>query len=1197
MSDVYPYNLAAEDGASAENGEGARGAEAQLSLRAKLIIIFLLVKVIPLLCLAAIAWWQIDNLGKLLNVIAVQTSRNAVNNSAVENIERQTTDAAYAVARFLYARDGDVRAVARLSDDIPLTSEANRDRLHGLYAKLGESLVSSLVRPNEKWVLAPDGMSWQPPHAAAFASDENVSTNAENDGEIDGTGFHHRAPNDFMNSRSKKISAPLWDEIAFIDLRGNQLVKYVSPNSTKKYHPLNAALVNVANRANTYLGAEDFWRELPKLGADGIYVSDVIGAYVPSHFVGMYTPKRIALKMVAGRLTQLRAAADTAAGADAHQESIAALEHWQKELPQAGITIAQMAADLQPHRDLRELVYELKNIRFDPENEAFAGHENPNGRRFEGIVRWVTPVTNSANEVVGYVSLALNTDHIIERIDHLHPLHERYTEVSDASNGNYAFIWDYRCRSIVHPRHHSICGFNPDTGKPETPWLETSMYRDMLDKGYDRADWQDYIAALPDYQPWTGDKNSPAFQSRAKRPAAELTALGLVGLDGRYLNNAPQCTGWMDLTGDGGSGSFYILWSGLYKLTTAAAIPYYTGQYSPEAQGNRRGFGFIAIGAGLDDFQQPVVAMGDLLHKSIGDNLRETIWQMSVSTLVLIALVIGVAIWMASFLTKRLTHLTNGISRFRAGERYFRFRSPVKDEFGLLADCFDDMADNIVNNVNMPLVITDSQLRVIYVNDICLKLIKMTLNQARLQSYAKVSIYPYHSEYCPITALRHGGESKPMYFKDTDAYYRGLADYVLEKDGSRVGYIITSIDVTEITKKNLALKKAVDDANRASAHKSEFLRMMSHEIRTPLNAIIGMTRPMELCVEKIPDGDGAAQKLRDDLVEIKKAARHLLRMLNDILDLAKIENGTLRLQAAPVNMADFAQILINIIEPKCLDKQLSFTATVGELSAPLVFDGLRLRQVLMSLLSNAVKFTERGAVHLQIEQTALDERRLQVRFSVRDTGVGIAPEAMASLFNEFESGDREGRESAKGIGIGLALAQKVVNLFGGEIKVASAPAAGSEFYFTLWFDIDEKAASALAAEVDVTGIFANKRALMVDDIEVNRLVMIAMLEETGMTVEEANDGDQALKMFCAAPNGYYDIIFMDIRMPTMDGYAATRAIRSLPRADAKTLPIVAVSANAYEDDVQKSLASGMNAHIAKPVESGILARALMKYLK
>ncbi|GHV19133.1 hypothetical protein AGMMS49959_03140 [Planctomycetales bacterium] len=1193
MSDIYPYNLTAEDGAPAEN---ARSAEVQLSLRAKLIIIFLLVKVVPLLCLAGIAWWQIDNLGKLLNVIAVQTSRSAVNNSVVENIERQTTDAAYSVARFLYARDADARAVARLSSGIPLTSEANRDRLRGLYAKLGESWVSDLLRPTEKWVLSPDGMHWQPPRPAAFAPEANVSTNAENDDEIDGTGFHHRAPSDFMNDRTNKIIAPLWDEIAFIDLRGNQLVKYVSPHSTKKYHPLNPELVNVANRANTYLGAEDFWRELPKLGADGIYVSDVIGAYVPSHFVGMYTPKRVALKMLAGRLTQLRAAADTAVGADAHQESIAALERWQKELPQSGITIAQAAADLQTYGDLRELVYDLKNIRFDPENEAFAGRENPNGRRFEGIVRWVTPVTNSANEVVGYMSLALNADHISERIDHLHPLRERYTEMSDAFEGNYAFIWDYRCRSIVHPRHHSIYGFNPDTGKPETPWLEASMYREMLDKGYDRADWQDYIAALPDYQPWTGDKNSPAFQSRTKRPAAELTALGLVGLDGRYLNNAPQCTGWMDLTRDGGSGSFYILWSGLYKLTTAAAIPYYTGQYSPEVQGNRRGFGFVAIGAGLDDFQQPVVAMGNLLQKAINDNLRDTIWQMSVSTFILIALVIGVAIWMASFLTKRLAHLINGISRFRAGERYFRFRSPVKDEFGLLADCFDDMADNIVNNVNMPLVITDSQLRVIYVNDICLKLIKMTLNQARMQSYAKVSMYPYHSEYCPITALRHGSEAKPMYYRDTDSYYRGLADYVLEKDGSRVGYIITSIDVTEITKKNLALKKAVDDANRASAHKSEFLRMMSHEIRTPLNAIIGMTRPMELCVEKMPAA-GAGQKLRDDLVEIKKAARHLLRMLNDILDLAKIENGTLQLQAAPVKMADFAQILINIIEPKCLAKQLSFTATVGELAAPLKFDGLRLRQVLMSLLSNAVKFTERGAVQLQIEQTARDERRLQVRFSVRDTGVGIAPEAMASLFNEFESGDREGREHAKGIGIGLALAQKVVNLFGGEIKVTSAPAAGSEFYFTLWLDIDEQAVSALAAEVDVTGIFADKRALMVDDIEVNRLVMIAMLEETGMTVEEANDGDQALKMFCAAPDGYYDIIFMDIRMPTMDGYAATRAIRSLPRADAKTLPIVAVSANAYDDDVQKSLASGMNAHIAKPVESSILARALVQYLK
>lgn len=575
------------------------------SMQTKLVVIFLVVKVIPLFILTYIAWSQFMVLGRTLREIAVEDSKASLNDSAVKNIERMSTDTALRVAEFLYARDDDILYVSKLQP-----TEEN-------FSTFINNMRKRLIRQG-KWELAADGKSWidtEKPAPGKLA----VSTNTENN---DMDGFHSIAPEPFDYA-----NVPVYDEITFIGLDGREVLKVVSPDSTKRHHRLSPETKDVSKRENTFVKAETYFQKLTGLRPGQIFVSDVIGAYVASNYIGMYTPDIVG-----------KASADRG-----------------------------------------------YKIDYKPQEQAYAGQENPNGRRFEGIVRWGTPVADEHGEVIGYVTLALNHDHIMEFVDHITPMDERYTELPSAFEGNYAFIWDYQCRSICHPRHHSIVGFDAETGEPQIPWLESSIY-----DGWKRSrteKWTDYV------------RNIPVFheQSREKKPAPELTRAGLVGLDGRYLNNAPQCTGWMDLTVNGGSGSFYILWSGLYKINTAAAIPYYTGQYAPsEANGfSRRGFGFVAIGSGREYFTMPAQATEAKLVTSIGENLRSTLSSLILTTAILTALVIVIAVWMARSISRPVRSMAEHMSHLAIGdmvgadvsasvqERY--------DEIGLLARSLHDL--------------------------------------------------------------------------------------------------------------------------------------------------------------------------------------------------------------------------------------------------------------------------------------------------------------------------------------------------------------------------------------------------------------------------------------------------------------------------------------------------------------------------
>jgi len=1222
-----------------------------LGMRAKLIILFVIIKVVPLVLLAFVAWQQSWLMGEELRVrteeltetldktliktgeIAVNDAVVALDDRATMEIERTTTDLAMQVARFLYQRDGDVLFASKLPPEIEL------------YRAFADNKRSNLVQQGA-WELAPGGKHWRPTEESDSWRDITSSIQ-ENE-----LSFHYRKPDGFTYE-----SRPLYLEMTYVGLDGMEKLKVTtSPR-------MDPTLKDISDRRNTYVRAETYWPELRKLKPGEIYVSDVIGAYVGSKIINHYTPENAA---------------------------------------KAGIP-------------------------FEPEKSAWAGRENPVGERFKGLVRWATPVEKDG-AVVGYVTLALDHDHIMEMIDHVMPTQNRYTELPDASEGNYAFIWDHKGRSIVHPRHFSITGYDPETGDPQVPWLEDRIYDAWQASGKSYAD---FIVDEPIF----------VDQSNNRKPAAALTKEGLVGLDCRYLNFAPQCTGWFDLTREGGSGSFVILWSGLRKLNTAAAIPYYTGQYGL----NRRGFGFVAIGAGVDDFHRPAtetkIVLDELIadsdrelagiaketQDSITDNLIATATHLGISTALMAIVVILVAIWMASAFTRNITTLIAGISRFRSGERQFRFHSIIKDEIGTLADSFDDMADSVVDSVKSPLVITTIDERITYMNDAALARLGKTLDQVVGKPFSENSLYERDSGYCPICALKEGREADVLYYGPLDAYYQDKATYLQDIDGKAIGYVITTSDVTELVKRQRRieeqgsmlniiftatpdlmwikdaegryqlvnprfasvpgttpeafinrtsqemlgpdvaavsealdaevvdkgeaitmeqaftfadghteildvvrtpvfdakgeltsllgtardvtqrvhvenelrrtqeeLQEAVRDANKANESKSEFLARMSHEIRTPMNAIIGMTNIVKrkLAQKNIAPADVAAR-----VNQIEVSSKHLLGLLNDILDISKIEAGKIELDTDVFDLARLVETLESIIRPRCQEKNLTFTVSTSPTgSAQYSSDSLRLRQVLINLLGNAVKFTpECGAVSFSVRELERKTGKALIKFSVTDTGIGIAQDTQEKLFLPFEQAGTQITRQYGGTGLGLSISQRIVQLMGGEINVTSTPGNGSTFSFMVWMqEADGPQESSLAPLQD--GSFAGKRILLVDDVDINRIIVVDLLDNLGLLIDEAEDGTKAVERFGASPEGTYDLILMDVLMPNMDGYEAARVIRSMERADAPIVPIVAMTANAFKDDVDKALASGMNAHMAKPLEYEKLLELLRKYL-
>ncbi|AXS80671.1 HAMP domain-containing sensor histidine kinase [Dechloromonas sp. HYN0024] len=833
-------------------------------IRGKLIGVFVLIKVVPLLLLAGFAWHATSQLGEDVSAKAgsmadamlttIKTVGKTVTDDSIraldlrsrEAIEALTTETAKEIATFLYGRDADIRQAAALEP-----SEA-----------AFRNFLSERTRPvyqHGPWKLAEDGKSWvpeQPVVREAKVTRPILPDNAKD--------FHAR-PAEYFGEKEQR---PLFVEMTFIDLNGNETVKVTTSQLTDKGRK------NISVRNNTFVRAETYFADLKKLKPGDIYVSEVIGAYVPTQLIGPYLPA---------------------------------------SLDKAG----------KP---------------FKPEESAYAGTENPVGKRFRGIVRWAMPVLRGG-QTIGYVTLALDHDHIRQFSDRLMPTEERHTPIADAIKGNYAFLWDHRSRSISHPRDYFITGYDAQTGQPATPWMDADLY----------AEWQ--ASGKPSHEFLAG---TPPFrnQNLKLKPAKELIKAGTVGLDCRYLNFSPQCDGWNALTEHGGSGSFVIFFSGLWKLTTAAAIPYYTGQYGKSPQG----FGFVTIGANVDEFHKAatetagrintlleekdasLAAQRSELLDHIADGLTTTAIGLWGSTLLMVVIVIGIAVWMAGLLTRRITAMISGIRAFQQGDLKRRLEANSSDEMGELSRSFNRMADSVEES-----------------------------------------------------------------FK--------------------------------------RLEEAKEKAEEASRQKSAFLATMSHELRTPLNGILGFA---DLLKDDLEDPD---QRSHAEI--IAQSGNHLLQLVNEILDLAKIESGEMHFNISAVPLAGMLSECIAsqraIAEEKGLKLELQLA---DDLPDTFNTDPTRLRQILNNLLGNAVKFTAVGQVSLHVSRAERD-----IAFAIRDSGPGIAPEHHETIFEKFKQLDNFLTREHGGTGLGLALVRQLVEHMGGSVTLDSDIGAGSTFTVYLPLDI------------------------------------------------------------------------------------------------------------------------------------------------
>ncbi len=368
---------------------------------------------------------------------------------------------------------------------------------------------------------------------------------------------------------------------------------------------------------------------------------------------------------------------------------------------------------------------------------------------------------------------------------------------------------------------------------------------------------------------------------------------------------------------------------------------------------------------------------------------------------------------------------------------------------------------------------------------------------------------------------------------------------------------------------------------------------MSHEIRTPLNAIMGMAQIARRSALAEP------AKTMDSLDEMIAASEHLLEILNAVLDISKIESGKFTLASEAFSLSEAMRNVVNIIVQRCNDKNIAFASNLHEIpDLHVLGDPLRLKQVLINLLGNAVKFTPAGGeVRLLVHMVEEKRETAAFHFSVNDTGLGMSLEQQRKLFTPFEQTDASIASRFGGTGLGLAISQNLVNQMGGEITVESAPDKGSTFAFTLTLakagDIEIKEPQQFSGELDLSG----KRILLVEDIDINRIIVIELLRETNVTIDEAVDGAEAVRIFEASPPGCYDLIFMDIQMPHMDGYEAAGRIRESDRPDARNIPIIAMTANAYSEDINKAIAAGMNGHLSKPIDIDAVKRLLAEMLQ
>lgn len=402
------------------------------------------------------------------------------------------------------------------------------------------------------------------------------------------------------------------------------------------------------------------------------------------------------------------------------------------------------------------------------------------------------------------------------------------------------------------------------------------------------------------------------------------------------------------------------------------------------------------------------------------------------------------------------------------------------------------------------------------------------------------------------------------------------------------------IQVEEKSKK--ALQEAFEAAKRANDAKSEFLSKMSHDIRTPMNAIVGMTAIAEANIED-------KERTKECLDKIKIANGHLMNLVNEVLDMSRIESGKMSLTIEAFDMEELVEGVVAIFQSRAEEKQQNLTLCMEGVQHPKVIgDYLGLQKVFNNILGNAVKYTQKGgSISVRVEERpSLHKNYGYYRFIFEDNGYGMSEEFQKKLFEPFERSGDPRVERLEGTGLGMPIAYNLIQLMHGEIEVESELNKGSKFTVTLFLLLRNEAqqdqGQGSQEEEEQTPSFTGKQVLLVEDNELNIEIAMEILKMFDLEVTLAYNGKEALEVYQAHEAGYFDIIFMDIQMPVMDGYTAAKAIRRCGRADSDRIPIVAMTANAFSEDVQKAIHTGMNDHVAKPIDIQLLVKVLTKWL-
>ena len=391
---------------------------------------------------------------------------------------------------------------------------------------------------------------------------------------------------------------------------------------------------------------------------------------------------------------------------------------------------------------------------------------------------------------------------------------------------------------------------------------------------------------------------------------------------------------------------------------------------------------------------------------------------------------------------------------------------------------------------------------------------------------------------------------------------------------------------------NKELNRLRTVAETANAAKSTFLNNMSHDIRTPMNAIIGFTN--------IAQKHSPTPEIKSCLDKISDSSEHLLALINDVLDISRIESGKIQYTPTPVDIAEVSDSVLTIMQGYLANRNITFQTELEEPQMHYVLtDVVRVREILVNILGNAVKFTNDGGTitYAVSYHPGTDDRHIHVKYRISDTGIGMSEEFVRHIFDEFSQEEQDARTQYKGTGLGMAITKKYVDLMGGTISVESKKGVGSTFTVDLPMEIADagkvEKKDYSVGNVDLTGV----KILMAEDNDLNAEIAIVQLEEMGIRITRATDGEEAVRIFAENPQGTFDLILMDVMMPKMNGYEATKAIRAMQnRRDAFTIPIIAMTANAFAEDVQSSLDAGMNGHLSKPIVMDEVVKTIARNL-